>query len=124
LRETTPIHFGWWRAFARHNGQLAKPADPGDHLESVPFRDVMRTCNAPFSPDGPRIRRPWRADRCAEQTPAPAKVDGVVSRKLHRHGACPKVRREVAAIGCLAELTAEVLVQGVGNSERNDEKRL
>jgi hypothetical protein len=33
------------RAFARHNGQLAKACESWDHLESVPFRDVMRTCN-------------------------------------------------------------------------------
>jgi len=33
------------RAFVRHNGQLAKACESWDHLESVPFRDVMRSCN-------------------------------------------------------------------------------
>lgn len=34
------------RAFARHNGQLAKACESWDHLESMPFRDIMRACNA------------------------------------------------------------------------------
>ncbi|MCW3474693.1 hypothetical protein [Limobrevibacterium gyesilva] len=33
------------RAFARQNGQLAKACESWDHLESVPFRDLMRSCN-------------------------------------------------------------------------------
>lgn len=33
------------RAFARHNGQLAKVCESWDHLESVPFRDAMKACN-------------------------------------------------------------------------------
>lgn len=33
------------RAFARQNGLLAKACESWDHLESLPFRDVMRSCN-------------------------------------------------------------------------------
>jgi hypothetical protein len=33
------------RAFARYNGQLAKVCEAWDHLESVPFRDTMKSCN-------------------------------------------------------------------------------
>lgn len=33
------------RAFARHNGHLAKVCKSWDHLESVPFRDAMKSCN-------------------------------------------------------------------------------
>ncbi len=33
------------RAFARHNGLLAKVCESWDHLESVPFRDAMKSCN-------------------------------------------------------------------------------
>jgi hypothetical protein len=41
--ETDPL---WLvRAFARHNGRLAKVCESWDHLESVPFRDAMKTCN-------------------------------------------------------------------------------
>src|SRR5438128_436471 len=33
------------RTFARHNGQLAKACESWDHLESVPFREAMKSCN-------------------------------------------------------------------------------
>jgi hypothetical protein len=33
------------RAFARHNGKLAKVCESLDHLESVPFRDAIKSCN-------------------------------------------------------------------------------
>lgn len=42
-KETDPL---WLvRAFARHNGHLAKVCESWDHLESVPFRDSMKSCN-------------------------------------------------------------------------------
>jgi hypothetical protein len=41
--DADPLWLG--RAFARHNGQLAKACESWDHLESVSFRDVMRACN-------------------------------------------------------------------------------
>jgi hypothetical protein len=33
------------RAFARHNGRLAKVCESWDHLESLPFRNAMKSCN-------------------------------------------------------------------------------
>lgn len=33
------------RQFAHHNGQLAKACESWDHLEPVPFREMMKTCN-------------------------------------------------------------------------------
>ena len=33
------------RGFARYNGQLAKVCESWDHLESIPFRDQMKSCN-------------------------------------------------------------------------------
>jgi hypothetical protein len=33
------------RQFARHTGQLAKICESWDHLEPVPFRDGMKSCN-------------------------------------------------------------------------------
>lgn len=33
------------RQFARHNGQLAKICESWDHLEPVPFREGMKSCN-------------------------------------------------------------------------------
>ncbi len=33
------------RQFARHNGQLAKICESWDHLEPIPFREGMKSCN-------------------------------------------------------------------------------
>lgn len=33
------------RQYAQHNGQLAKLCESWDHLEALPFRDGMKTCN-------------------------------------------------------------------------------
>lgn len=38
-----PLWLVW--NFIRHNGRLAKVCESWDHLEAVPFRDLMRACN-------------------------------------------------------------------------------